>query len=110
MATIVKIDWDANRELDLAKSRLKSQIMRWRTANDPDCFKDFKDEILITELHPQTRQFQLLLHILDNGGVHFQAVTNVDVAVLVEAAWKAACGVNIHINQEAHNVSQKAGS
>lgn len=94
MATIVKIDWDANRELDLlAKSRLKSQIMRWRTANDPECFKDFKDEILITELHPQTRQFQLLLHILDNGGVHFQAVTNVDVAAFAEAAWKAA-GVN----------------
>lgn len=94
MATIVKIDWNANRELDLlAKSRLKSQIMRWRTANDPDCFKDFKDEILITELHPQTRQFSLLLHLLKSRGVCFQAVTNVDVAAFAEAAWRAA-GVN----------------
>lgn len=94
MATIVKIDWDGNRELDLlAKTRLKSSLLRWKQANDPEGYKDLKDEVIITELHPQTRQFTLLLHILKSGGVRFQAVTNVDVAAFAEAAWRAA-GVN----------------
>ena len=94
MATIVKINWDANRELDLlAISRIKAQLLRWKTANDPEGYKDLKDEVIITELHPQTRQFGTLLNILKNGGVPFQAVTNVDVAAFAEAAWRAA-GVN----------------
>lgn len=94
MATIVKIDWDGNRELDLlAKTRLKASLLRWKRAYDPEGYKDLKDEVIITELHPQTHQFTMLLHILKCGGVHFQAVTNVDVAAFAEAAWRAA-GVN----------------
>lgn len=90
MAIIVKIDWRSSRLNEIQERRLKSDVERWRVSQGVPAFISMDDSIIITDISEKTRQFGVLQQILRGNFVNYEAVGNVDLHALADAAIETA--------------------
>jgi len=82
MAILVKIGWEHSGLTTRDEARITGAIYRWQEHQAPFSFISAKTDIIMTDLNPQTKQFQALLHILKVNKVAFQAVGNINIEAL----------------------------